>query len=75
MPLTFNAVELCVVIINEKPWTSANKVCKALQYNTKTADIIKAFRSRENCTHKCQLTELAETKLAQGFEKIRYLHQ
>ena len=27
MPFYFNAVELCVVIINEKPWT--REMCKA----------------------------------------------
>ena len=32
MPFTFNAVELCVVTINEKPWTRTRKVCKALEY-------------------------------------------
>ena len=32
MPLSFNAVELCVVIINEKSWTRAREVCKALRY-------------------------------------------
>ena len=32
MPFVFNAVELCVVIINKKPRTRARKVCKALRY-------------------------------------------
>ena len=31
MPFTFNAVELCVATINEKTWTRAKEVCKALQ--------------------------------------------
>ena len=35
MQLTFNAVGLCVVTINEKPWTRAKKVYRALQYNKK----------------------------------------
>ena len=39
LPFVFNAVELCVVIINEKPWTRAKEVCRALEYGkaTKTA--------------------------------------
>ena len=43
MLFSFNAVELCVVTINEKPWTRARKVRRALEYNKKTADIVKAF--------------------------------
>ena len=35
MPFSFNAVELCVVAINEKPWTRAKEACRALEYNTK----------------------------------------
>ena len=31
MALTFNAVELCVVTINEKPWTRAKEVYRALE--------------------------------------------
>ena len=61
MPLSFNAVELCVLTINEKPWTRAKEVCKALQYNKKTADIIKAFCSKENFAHKYQLSEFTAT--------------
>ena len=30
MAFSFNAVELGVVTINEKPWTRAKEVCKAL---------------------------------------------
>ena len=32
MPFTFNAV----VTINEKPWTRAREVCKALEYSKAT---------------------------------------
>ena len=55
MPFVFNAVELCVVAINEKPWTRA----RALEYGkaTKVADIVKHLCSRENYAHKWQLTE------------------
>ena len=45
MPFSFNAVELCVVTINENYWTRAREVRRALQYNKKTADIVKAFCS------------------------------
>ena len=47
MSFTFNAVELCVVAINEKPWARAREVCKALEYGkaTKTAHVIKAHVS------------------------------
>ena len=41
-PFTFNAVELCVVTINEKPWTHAREVWRALEYGkaTKAADVV-----------------------------------
>ena len=32
MPFAFNAVELYVVAINEKPWTRAKEICRALEY-------------------------------------------
>lgn len=54
IPFTFNTVELYAVTINEKPWTRANKVCRALEYGkaTKTADIVKHFCSKVNYTQK-----------------------
>ena len=48
IPFTFNVVDLYVVTINDKPWTRAEEVCRALKYNKKSADLIKAFRDREN---------------------------
>ena len=48
--------------INEKPWTRAKEVYKALQYNKETADIIKAFCSKEIFTHKYQLSEFTATE-------------
>ena len=59
MPFSFNAVEFCVVTINEKPWTRAREVGRALEYGraTKFADIVKHFFSRKNYTHKYQLNK------------------
>ena len=47
MTLTFNAVELCIVTINEKPWKHAREVCRALKYNKKTANIVKNHCSKK----------------------------
>ena len=65
IPLTFNAVELCVVTINEKPWTCAKEVCRTLEYGnaSKTADIVKRLCSRENYPHKQQLSNVACTRI------------
>ena len=63
MPFSFNAVELCFVTINEKLWTRAKELCRALEYNKKTAHVIKAHVSPENYAHKWQLTEhVSETR-------------
>ena len=56
MSSVFNAVELCAVTINEKPWTGARKVCKALCKATKATDVVRHFCSMTNYTHKWQLT-------------------
>ena len=58
MPFTFNAVKLCVVTINEKPWTRAKEACRVLEYNKKTVDIVKAFCSRENYAQKYQMSSV-----------------
>ena len=52
-PFTFNAVALCVVTINEKTWTCAREVCKALEYNKKTAHV-----SPENYAQKYQMSNV-----------------
>ena len=57
IPFSFNEVELSIVTINEKPCTCTKEICKALQYNKKAADIIKAFCSKEKFAHKYQLRE------------------
>ena len=53
MPFAFNAVELCVVTLNDKPKTLAKEVRKTLEYGkaTKTADIVKHLCSQENYAH------------------------
>ena len=58
VPFTFKNVELKVVTINGKPWTRAKEVCKALEYNKKTAHVIRAHCSRENYAHKYDLTSV-----------------
>ena len=58
-PFSFNGVELCVVTINEKPWTRAREVHRVLEYGkaTKAANIVKHLCSRKNYAHKYQLSE------------------
>ena len=52
-PVNFNAVELCVVTINEKPWTCAREACRALEYKKGRArDVLKKRVSIENKQHK-----------------------
>ena len=58
MPFAFNAVELYVVTVNGKPWTRAKEVCRALKYNKKTANIIRAHCTRENYAQKYDLTSV-----------------
>ena len=56
MPLNFNAMELCVVTMNEKPWVHAREVCRALQYQKGRArDVLKTYVSIENKQHKHEL--------------------
>ena len=74
MLFSFNAVELCVMTINEKPWIRAREVCRALEYSkaTKTADTVKHLCSRENYAHKWQLTELvSETNFVDWPKDLR----
>ena len=55
MSFSSNAVELSVVTINEKPWMRAREACRALEYNKKTADIVKVFCSKKNYAQKYQM--------------------
>ena len=60
MPFSFNAIELCVVTIFEKPWTRAREVHRVLEYGsaTKTAHVIKAHVSPENYAQKYQMSSV-----------------
>ena len=71
MPFSFNAVELCVVTINEKPWIHAREVRKALEYGkaTKAADIVKHLCSRENYGRLMEL--ISETNFIDWLEDSR----
>ena len=56
VPFTFNAVQLCVVTINEKPRTRAREVCRALEYQKGRArDVLKKHVSIESKQHKHEL--------------------
>ena len=57
MLFTFNDTPLFTVTLEDKAWVCGKEVYKALQYNKKTANIIKVFCSQENYTHICQLSE------------------
>ena len=53
MPCTFNAVELWVLAINEKPWTRAREVHWALEYQeSRVRDVLKKHASIENKQHR-----------------------
>ena len=47
MPFTFNAVEIDVVTIREKPWTRAREVYKALRYDKKLETLSKIIVVRK----------------------------
>ena len=60
IPFSFHAVELCIVTINEKPWTRASEACRALGYGkaTKTAHVMKVHVSPENYAQKYQMSSV-----------------
>ena len=45
--------------INDKPWTSAKEVCRALKYNKKTVDLRKSFCDQEHYAQKHQLIKFS----------------
>ena len=56
MPFFFNAVDLCIVVINGKSWTRAKEVCRALEYkNCRARDVLKKHVSIEKKQHKHEL--------------------
>ena len=55
IPFAFNAVEVYVVTINEKPRTRAREVCKALRYEKAARRVVRHHCTRENIQHKHQL--------------------
>ena len=67
--------------MNEKTWTHARELCKALEYGkaSNATDILRHLCSRGSYAHKWQLTGLvSETKPVnwpKGLAKKRYLHQ
>ena len=73
LPFSFDVVELCVVTINEKTWTRARDVCKALEYckATKATDVVRHLCSKTNYAHKWQLTEFVSEKNLWIGQKIR----
>ena len=61
MSFAFNSVEFYVVTINEKLWTRAREVCKALEYDAKTSkttNIIRAHCSPKNTTQKYEMSSV-----------------
>ena len=68
MPFVFNVVELCVVTINEKSWTRVRKVCKALRYEKKTANIVQKHCTKENYTQKYQMSSVDWSEDSQNFD-------
>ena len=58
VPFKFSNVELFTVTIDDKIWTRIREVVKeSLEYQKKTADVIRAHCSRENYAHKYQLSK------------------
>ena len=55
MSFKFNSVDLFTVTINEKPWTRAKEVCKALEYQRRAKDILREHVSIEDKRHRFEL--------------------
>ena len=78
IPFSFSAVKLCVVTINEKRLTHAREVCKALEYNKKTAHVIKAHVNPRNYAQIYQMSSVPAAVTPINWPKdsqiMRYLH-
>ena len=59
IPFAFNALELYVVTVNGKHWIRAKEVCRALEYNKKTAHVIRVHCSRKNYAQKYDLSKVS----------------
>ena len=57
VPFTFNEVTSQAVTIDGKEWCRAKEVYELLEYEKKTADVVKAHISTENFAHKYQLSK------------------
>ena len=61
-PYSFNNAKIQTVTIDGKVWTRAKEVVKdALEYQKKTAHVIRTHCSEENYAYKCQLTGVPAT--------------
>ena len=62
--------------INGKPWARAKEVCRALEYNNKTAHVIRAHCIRENYAQKYELSKVftADTLLNWPFDSRKNDH-
>ena len=60
MPFTFNAVDLYVVTINEKPCARVKEVYSAIEYSekSKTATMVKNHCCKENFAQKYQMSSV-----------------
>ena len=72
MSFSFNAVKLCIAIMNEKRWTRAKEACMALEYKRgRKRDVLKKHVSIENKQHKHKLKGRMKRRAPQnGLKKV-----
>lgn len=61
--------------INEKRYTHAIEVCRALRYEKKTADVMKQIFISENITDKHQFLNGGPCKLTKRLAETQLVHQ